>query len=83
MDPATIVGVAAATTQFAGQIIKLALSIAQFYSNVKEAPGAVRQQLLHIEQLSGIARLIIQNASPTDCIYESCLGGLSAAHDKN
>lgn len=73
MDPVTALGVAAAGAQFAGQIINITLSIAKFYSDLKEVPEVVRKQLVHVNQLAGISRLIIQNTGLQTKSIESVL----------
>jgi len=73
MDPVSAVGIAAASTQFAGQIITINVTILEFYQKVKDAPESVRQQLIHIEQLCGITRLIIHNKALQTAAVESVL----------
>jgi len=73
MDPISAVGIAAASTQFAGQIITISVTVLEFYQKVKDAPEVVRQQLIHVDQLSGIARLIIQNKALQTAAINSVL----------
>lgn len=61
VDPLSALGAAAAAGQFAEQLITVIVSVIEFYNKVKDAPETTRQQLLHINQLGGICRLILQN----------------------
>ena len=76
-DPLTALGATAAICQIAVQLVQSTISITEFLKKLKNAPDLVRKQNAHVEQLNGIARLIIQNASlQTDSIssmLESCL----------
>lgn len=63
MDPVTVLGAVAAASQLVQQGIEITKFLSDLYSKVQEAPESVRKQLVHIEQLIDIARLIIQNPS--------------------
>jgi hypothetical protein len=63
MDPLTVLGAVAAATQLVEQGIKITQFLGELYSKVQDAPESVRKQLVHVEQLIDIARLIIQSPS--------------------
>lgn len=64
-----VIGAVAAATQFASQILSIALSLHGAISQVKDAPASVQRELARISQLSSILRLIISNASyQTDAV---------------
>ena len=61
VDPLTALGAAAATAQFAEQIVTLSFAIIEFYHKFKEAPETVRRQSLHVEQIRSVCELVKQN----------------------
>ena len=73
MDPIMALGAAAAITQFAGQIATIAFSLAKLYSRLKDAPVTIRKQLIHVEQLESIAKLIITNVALQTVAVAACL----------
>jgi hypothetical protein len=82
MDPLTVLGAAAAASQFIAYGIKLTKSISQFYSfysKVYNAPGSICKKTIQVEQLIDLARLIIQNPSlqkeSVASILRTCLTG--------
>jgi ribosomal protein L17 len=62
-DPLTILGAAAAASQLLQQGFQITSFICQLYSKVQDAPESIRKQVMQIEQLIDLARLIIQNPS--------------------
>ncbi len=76
-DPVAILGATAAASQLAEQGSKILICIFKVYSRIKDAPGAVQNGLIQVEQLIGLSRLVIQNpALQTDSvasILSTCL----------
>lgn len=62
-DPVTILGAAAAATQLLQQGFQITKFICELYSRIQDAPESIRKQVMQIEQLTDLARLIIQNPS--------------------
>lgn len=84
MDPLSVLGAAAAATQVVAQGIIISKFLAGIYSKTQEAPEIVQKQLGQIQQLVGLARLIIENkALQTDSIASvvtRCLKSAEAFH---
>lgn len=62
-DPLTILGAAAAASQLLQQGSQITRFICELYSKVQDAPESIRKQIMQIDQLIDLARLIIQNPS--------------------
>lgn len=73
-EPLTILGGIAASSQIAGQLISLSVKIYELYQEIQDAPPLIRKQLKHVEQLSGIARLILENRGLQTDSVASVLG---------
>lgn len=68
-DPVTTLGAAAAAEQFLGLAITLTKKIYSTIGAIKDAPAEARKRLAQVEQMQGLARLIISNKSfQTDAI---------------
>lgn len=57
----TALGVIAASSQLAEQLISTSFAIYGFCLKIHDAPSSIREQLTHLEQLTSIGRLVIQN----------------------
>ena len=73
-DPLTALGAIAASSQLAGQLISTSLAIYDFCLKVHDVPSSIREQFTHLEQLTNIARLIIQNPALQTHMVASVLG---------
>ena len=62
-DPITILGAAVAASQLLQQGFQITRFICELYSKVQDAPESIRKQVMQIEQLIDLARLILQNPS--------------------
>jgi hypothetical protein len=62
-EPLTILGAAAAASQLLQQGFQITKFICELYTKVQDAPESIRNQTMHIEQLIGLARVIMQNPS--------------------
>lgn len=62
-DPVMIIGAAAAASQLLQQGVQMAKFICELYSKVQDAPESIRKQVMQIEQVTDLARLIVQNTS--------------------
>jgi len=60
-QPLIVLSAIAASSQIAGQIITASCAIHDLYRKIHDAPSTVRRQILHLEHLTSISRLIIQN----------------------
>jgi hypothetical protein len=63
MDPFTILGAAAAASQFVDQGLRITFFLYDLCSKAKQAPDEIRGQIVKTETMINIARLIIQNPS--------------------
>lgn len=72
-DPVTILGAAAAASQLLQQGVQMTKFICELYSKVQDAPESIRKQAMQIEQLTDLARLIIQNTSLQTALVASIL----------
>jgi hypothetical protein len=76
-DPLTILSAVSASSQIAEHLIAASLAIYNFCLKIQRAPQSIRKQIMHVEQLTSIARLIIQNPGlQTDSVasvLETCL----------
>ena len=73
-DPVTVLGVIAATSQLAGQLISTSFAIHNFCLKIHDAPSLIREQSTHLEQVTRIAGLIIQNPGLQTASVASVLG---------
>jgi len=62
-DPQSILGAAAAAPQLLQQDSQVTIFICELYSKVQDAPESIRRQMMHVGQLTGLVRLVIQNPS--------------------
>ena len=73
-DPLTIAATIAASSQIAEQLFSASLAIHNCWLRIHDAPSSVRKQFLHLEQLTSIARLVIQNPGLQTDSVASVLG---------
>lgn len=82
MDPVTAVTVAAAALRL---VASASVYYSRIHSKIQDAPETIQKQLVHIEQLSGIARLIMQNPAlqtlSVEFVLRNCLRQLSSIDD--
>lgn len=62
-DPLAFLGAAAAASQLLQQGFQITKFICELYSKIQDAPESIRKQVMQIEQLIDLARLVIQNPS--------------------
>jgi hypothetical protein len=61
MDPLSVLSATSAAAQLLNQGIQINNFLYHLYSKPQEAPEVVQKQIIQVEQLIGLARLIIQN----------------------
>jgi hypothetical protein len=66
-------GTVAATSQLIEQGLKIAISISDLYSKVRDAPESIRKQSVQVEHLIDIAKLIERNPPLQTDLVESIL----------
>jgi len=78
MDPVTVLGAVAAASQLLSQALELTHLFSDLCSKVKEAPDTIRKQIVQVQQLTDLARLIIGNPAlqkdSVASILRTCLG---------
>ena len=63
MDPITVLGAVAAATQLVEQGISITKFFYSLYTAINETPAAIQKQVIQVEQIIDLSRLIIQNPS--------------------
>ncbi len=74
MDPLSVLGAAAASSQLLEQGAKVTKFLWDLYSKMKDSPEQIRRQIIQIEQLLSLSRLFLENPALQKDSVASMLG---------
>jgi hypothetical protein len=77
MDPVSVLGAAAASSQFVAQGIGLVKFLWELYSQMNNSPESIRRPIVQIEQLLSLSKLFLESESlqidSVACILGTCI----------
>jgi len=79
MDPLSVLGAAAASSQLLEQGAKVTKFLWDLYSKMKDSPEQIRRQIIQIEQLLSLSRLFLENPALQKDSVASILGFMFVA----